>query len=100
MVLYGLHSHCLLEGIKKVKLPDSQKVLAVLMWLKVLKMLLPKLTVERDPSDMPENVIISAICEEDEQLKQLVESGKTLEVMKFWGMKNSACDMHLQKKCY
>ena len=49
---------------------------------------------------MPEEDFVNAICGKDEQLNDLVVPGKTLEVMKFWGMKNSACDMHLQKKCY
>ena len=46
------------------------------------KMLLPILIVVGIASDMPEDESISAICEKDEQLNQLVESGKTLEVVK------------------
>ena len=43
------------------------------------KMLLPKLAVVGIPSDIPEDEIISAIFEKDEQHNQIVESGKTLE---------------------
>ena len=46
--------------------------------VKGAKTLLQKLTVVGIPSDMPENEITSAICEKQEQLNQLVESGKTL----------------------
>ena len=54
------------------------------------KILLPKLTVVGFPSDMRDDEIISAICKKNEQLNQLVESGKTLEVAKCWDNKNSA----------
>ena len=63
-------------------------------------MLLSKLTVVGIPSDMPEDNIISAICEQEEHLNQLVESGKTLEVVKFFEVKNNAGDIQHKKSCY
>ena len=64
------------------------------------KMLLPKLTVVGIPSDIPGDEIISAICEKDEQLNQLVDSGKTLEVAKCFDVKNNAGDIQTKKRCY
>ena len=53
------------------------------------KMLRPKLTVVGVPSNMSEDEIISVICDKDERLNQLVESGETLEVAKFWDIKTA-----------
>ena len=60
-------------------------------------MLLPKYTVLGIPSDMSEDEIISAICEKDEKLNQFVESGKTLEVLKCFDVKNNAGDIQHKK---
>ena len=46
---------------------------------------------------MPEDEIVSAICEKDEQLKQLIESGKTLELAKCCHIKNSTGDIQYKK---
>ena len=54
------------------------------------KMLLPKLTVVGIPSDIHSDEIISAMCEKDEKLNQLVDSGKTFEVVKCFDVKNNA----------
>ena len=60
-------------------------------------MRLPKLAVVGVPSDMLEDEIISDICEKNEQLNQLVESGKTLEVVKCRDMKNTEGDIQHKK---
>ena len=62
-----------------------------------VKMLRQKLTVVGIPSSMLEDEIISVIYEKYEQLNQLVDSGETLEVAKFWDIKNSACNMQYKK---
>ena len=49
---------------------------------------------------MPEDEIISAISEKDEQLNQFVESGKTLEVVTCFDVKNNASDIEHKKSCY
>ena len=56
-------------------------------------MLLPKLTVAEILSDMTEDDIISAICEKNEQLNQLVVSSKMLEVVKCCDIKNNTVDI-------
>ena len=61
------------------------------------KMLLPKLTVVRIPSDMSQDEIIRAVCDKDEQLNQFVESGETLEVVKCFDVKNNAGDIQQKK---
>ena len=60
-------------------------------------MILPKLTVVGIPSDMPGENIISAICGKDEQINELVTSGKTLELIKCWDGKNNAGVMQSKK---
>ena len=42
---------------------------------------------------MSEDEIIDSICEKDEQLNQLVKSGKRFEAVKRWDIKNRAGDM-------
>ena len=54
------------------------------------KMILPKLTVVGNTSDIPGDEIISVICEKDEQPNQLGDSGKTLEVVKCFDEKIKA----------
>ena len=62
------------------------------------KMLLPKLSVVGISSDIPGDEIIRAIREKEELLNQLVEPGKTLEVMKCFVVKNNAGDLQHKKK--
>ena len=50
-------------------------------------MLFPQLTDVGISLDMPEDEIISPTCEKDDQFNHLVESGKTLEVVKCWDIK-------------
>lgn len=54
------------------------------------EMLLQKLTVVGISSNIPGDEIISVVCEKDEQLDQLDESGKALEVVKCWDVENIA----------
>ena len=65
-----------------------------------VKMLLLKQTVVIIPPDMPNNEIISAICEKDLQLNQLVEQGEKLEVIKSWDLKYSAGEMQCKQIFY
>ena len=53
------------------------------------QMLLPKLTVVESPSDISEDEIISVVCEIDEQLNQMIDSGKALEVVKCLDIKTT-----------
>ena len=46
---------------------------------------------------MPVDEIISATCEKNEQLNHLVESGKTLEVVKYFDAKNNEGDIQHKK---
>ena len=62
--------------------------------IKAAKVLLQKFIVVEIPSDIPGDEIVIVICKKKyEQLNQLVESGKTLEVVKCWYVKNNAGDI-------
>ena len=60
-------------------------------------MLPQKLSVVVIPSDTPSDEINSAICKKNERLNQLVESGRALEVVKCFDVKNTAGDIQHEK---
>ena len=64
------------------------------------KIILPKLTVVGTPPDIPGDEIISVYREKDEKLNQLVESGKTLEVVKCFDVKKQRWRYSTEKSCY
>ena len=51
------------------------------------KMLMPKLTIANVPLYINDNEIVSALCEKDINIRQMVQNGDVCEVIKSWNVK-------------